>query len=231
MPVKEYNMRICKICKTQNDDKDYICKNCGSYLKLHLSGKLMMSAIICIILVPIKEIFVLLIFPALLLLILSIILQIKDCIKINNIRKQNNINIKDLQKQYLNEIKNVQKIHSTHNIYEFKKVKAFFIKNNMLKPRKSDGNIVKGDCVITFEDDTFIIIQGDETIQNNLSSIYYLDIWEYKNEIYYKFVMRSHNEYTLKSLYDEIEIISQQLAQRHIKIEDNRAEFAEDDEI
>lgn len=118
-----------------------------------------------------------------------------------------------------------------NNTVDLTNISTYFIKNNLLKPRKTDGNITKGDCIIKFENDkTFSIIQDEETINNNISSIYYLDIWEYKDETYYKFVMRSHNEYTLKEVNNEVEIILQQLAQNGVSIEDNRARFIDDEE-
>lgn len=118
-----------------------------------------------------------------------------------------------------------------NNTVDLTNITTYFVKNNLLKPRKKDGNIIKGSCIIKFENDkTFSIIQDEETINNNISSVYYLDIWEYKDETYYKFVMRSHNEYTLKEIDNEVEIISQQLAQNGINIEDNRARFIDDEE-
>ena len=98
---------------------------------------------------------------------------------------------------------------------------TYFIKNNMHKPRKKDGNIIKGDCTLEIDstNDTFTIIQGEETINNNISSIYYFDIWRFKDEYYYKFVMRSHNEYMFKDIYGEVEEIKNELDYLNIKIE------------
>ena len=59
----------------------------------------------------------------------------------------------------------------------------------------------------------------EETINNNISSIYYFDIWRFKDEYYYKFVMRSHNEYMFKDIYGEVEEIKNELDYLNIKIE------------
>ena len=101
---------------------------------------------------------------------------------------------------------------------------TYFIKNNMHKPRKKDGNIIKGDCTLEIDstNDTFTIIQGEETINNNISSIYYFDIWRFKDEYYYKFVMRSHNEYMFKDIDTEVDVIADQLDYLNIEIKDNR---------
>ena len=101
-------------------------------------------------------------------------------------------------------------------------IPAYFIKNNMHKPRKKDGNITRGECVIEIDNEIFTIIQGDETITNNIASIYYFDIWRYKGEIYYKFYMRSHNEYMFKDIDTEVDVIADQLDYLNIEIKDNR---------
>lgn len=90
------------------------------------------------------------------------------------------------------------------------------------KLRKKDGNIKRGDCVIIFEDDLFFIIQNEEKIENEIKSIYYFDIWEYKNEIYFKFRMRSLTEYIFKSIHFEADKIANYLKTKGVKIEDNR---------
>lgn len=88
--------------------------------------------------------------------------------------------------------------------------------------RKKDGQVKKGDCIITFEDNSFIISQNEEKIINNIDSIYYLDIWDYKDDTYFKIVMSSHTEYIFKSIYFEADKISDYLKTKGVKIEDNR---------
>ena len=97
-------MPVCKICKTEYQIKSNLCPYCGCYIKAPLQQKLFIAGIICMILavIFIETILILLLFPAIISLAIAIILIIKDTIKINNIRKRNNIIIKDL----LNNIKN-----------------------------------------------------------------------------------------------------------------------------
>lgn len=90
------------------------------------------------------------------------------------------------------------------------------------KYRKDDGKLVRGDCTFAFEDNSFIISQGDEKIVNDIDSIYYFDIWEHKDETYFKIVMRSHTEYIFKSIRFESDKIADYLKPKGIKIEDNR---------
>lgn len=90
------------------------------------------------------------------------------------------------------------------------------------KYRKNDGKVVRGDCTFAFEDNSFIISQGDEKIVNDINSIYYFDIWEHKDETYFKIVMRSHTEYIFKSIHFESDKIADYLKPKGIKIEDNR---------
>lgn len=88
--------------------------------------------------------------------------------------------------------------------------------------RKKDGNIVNGDCEFVFNDNLFIIKQNNEQIENEIESIYYVDIWEYKDDTFFKIVMRSHTEYIFKSIHFEADKISEFLGKKGIKIEDNR---------
>lgn len=88
--------------------------------------------------------------------------------------------------------------------------------------RKKDGNVVRGDCTFAFDDNLFIISQGDEKIVNEIDSIYYFDIWEHKDDTYFKIRMRSHTEYTFKSVYFEADKIGDYLKTKGIKVEDNR---------
>lgn len=90
------------------------------------------------------------------------------------------------------------------------------------KLRKKDGNIKRGDCAITFEENLFFIIQGEEKIENEIESIYYFDIWEHKDETYFKICMRSHIEYIFKSIRFEADKIADFLKTKGVKIEDNR---------
>lgn len=88
--------------------------------------------------------------------------------------------------------------------------------------RKKDGNVKKGDCVISFDDVSFVISQSEEKIENDIESIYYFDIWDYKDETYFKIRMRSKTEYIFKSIHFEADKIARYLRQKGIKIEDNR---------
>ena len=90
------------------------------------------------------------------------------------------------------------------------------------KYRKKDGKIERGECSIEFADNMFQIKQDDKTIENEIDSIYYFDIWEHKNETYFKIFMRSHTEYIFKSVHFEADKISTYLKTKGVKIEDNR---------
>ncbi len=90
------------------------------------------------------------------------------------------------------------------------------------KLRKKDGNIKRGDCAVVFEDDLFVISQNDEKIENEIESIYYFDIWEHKDETYFKICMRSRIEYIFKSIRFEADKIADYLKTKGVKIEDNR---------
>lgn len=90
------------------------------------------------------------------------------------------------------------------------------------KLRKKDGNVNRGDCAFAFNENLFVISQGDEKIENEIESIYYFDIWEYKDETYFKIRMRSATEYVFKSIRFEADKIAKYLKTKNIKIEDNR---------
>lgn len=90
------------------------------------------------------------------------------------------------------------------------------------KYRKKDGKIERGECQIFFDENSFVIKQNDEQITNEIDSIYYFDIWEYKDETYFKIKMRSATEYIFKSIRFEYEKISKFLSSKGVKIEDNR---------
>lgn len=88
--------------------------------------------------------------------------------------------------------------------------------------RKKDGEIEKGKCLLFLNDEHFWFEQNQETIYNNIKSIYYFDIWEYKEKIYCKFCMRSFPEYIFGVTNSEASEIANFLKNNEIKIEDNR---------
>lgn len=88
--------------------------------------------------------------------------------------------------------------------------------------RKKDGSVKKGDCAISFDSVSFVISQNEEKIENDIESIYYFDIWDYKDETYFKIRMHSKTEYIFKSIHFESDKIARYLRQKGIKIEDNR---------
>lgn len=100
--------------------------------------------------------------------------------------------------------------------------KPFFVSASKL--RKTDGHIKRGNCEIEFKKDIFCIKQNDQTIENSVESIYYFDIWDYKDDTYFKIRMRSMTEYIFKSVYFDADKISDYLKPYEIKIEDNRDE-------
>lgn len=103
---------------------------------------------------------------------------------------------------------------------EYLLTKPFF--TSASKTRKGDGNIKRGNCEIEFKAGIFCIKQDEEIIENSIDSIYYFDIWDYKNDTYFKFRMNSLTEYIFKSIYFDADKISDYLKQYGIKIEDNR---------
>jgi len=88
--------------------------------------------------------------------------------------------------------------------------------------RKKDGNVERGECQILFDDKTFLIQQDREIIKNNISSIYYFDIWEYEEHTYFKIRMRSLTEYKFGAIEFEADEIANYLRSMNITIEDNR---------
>lgn len=113
-------------------------------------------------------------------------------------------------------------------VYAVTRPEPLYIENlqpflcSVSKYRKKDGKIERGECSIEFADNMFQIKQDDKTIENEIDSIYYFDIWEHKNETYFKIFMRSHTEYIFKSVHFEADKISTYLKTKGVKIEDNR---------
>lgn len=99
-------------------------------------------------------------------------------------------------------------------------VTPFFISAS--KCRKKYGQIKRGDCIVEFDEDVFYIKQGDEIIKNNVDSIYCFDIWDYKDDTYFKIQMKSKTEYKFKSIYFDADKISEYIRKYDIEIEDNR---------
>lgn len=98
--------------------------------------------------------------------------------------------------------------------------KSYFLGLDEL--RKKDGNVQRGDCEIEFKETEFLIKQNDEIIANGISSIYCYEIWEYKEDTYFKFRMRSGTEYKFCSQYFEADKILNIMQKYNISIEDDR---------
>jgi len=199
--------KVCKICKTENDDSEYLCQYCSAYLdKFPRSLKHTLIA--------------LLFWPW---FIYATYIVIIDTLKMRAIREKNGIdnffefalmcaeknNSGKKQRQNAN---NQTEINESYCSY-------FISCSNY---RKKDGNIIKGDCEIEFKDDLFLFRQGNEIIENPISSIYYFGIWEYKDYTYFKFRMRSLTEYTFSSQHFEADEIADLLMNNDIKVEDDR---------
>lgn len=108
-----------------------------------------------------------------------------------------------------------------------KKLKSFYLGNAKL--RKKDGNIVRGDCEIIFENTTFKIKQGEEIVENAIDSIYQLDLWKYDGLTYFKIFMRSHTDYKFE---DTTGIANQMISIARfngIDIDDNRIKLETED--
>lgn len=101
-------------------------------------------------------------------------------------------------------------------------LKPHFVKASSF--RKKDGIINAGECLLEFNEDTFLIKQDDQIVENKISSIYLLDIWEYKDDTYFKIVMRSHTEYMFVSMHFEADSVLEILSKLDVIIEDNRKE-------
>lgn len=97
--------------------------------------------------------------------------------------------------------------------------KSFFLSVDTV--RKKDGNLKRGECEIEIFDDVFQIRQGSEILEYYIDSIYYFGIWEYKDNIYFKFRMRSLNEIKFCSQYFECGRIAAILKKKGIKIEED----------
>ncbi len=113
------------------------------------------------------------------------------------------------------------KVHSnTAGSDEINVFKSYFL--GLEELRKKDGNVNRGDCEIEFKDDKFYIKQDDQFITNDISSIYYFGIWEYKEDTYFKFRMRSGTEYKFCSQHFEADKIPNLMQKYNISIEDDR---------
>lgn len=103
-----------------------------------------------------------------------------------------------------------------------KEIRPHFVKASSF--RKKDGIIKAGECLLDFNEDNFLIKQDNQIIENKISSIYLLDIWEYKDDTYFKIVMRSHTEYMFISMNFEADSVLEILSKLDVIIEDNRKE-------
>lgn len=101
-----------------------------------------------------------------------------------------------------------------------KSFKSYFLSSD--KYRKKDDTLERGECEIKFTENEFIIKQGENKIENLIDSIYYFDIWIFKDITYFKFRMRDLNELKFRSEYFETDEIIKILEAKDIKIEDNR---------
>lgn len=108
------------------------------------------------------------------------------------------------------------KIGSDKETKEKTLFKSFFLSVDNI--RKKDGKLKRGECEIEFFDNTFQIRQGSEIIEYNIDSIYYFDIWEFKDNTYFKFRMRSLNEIKFCSQHFEWMYISKLLKKRGITV-------------
>lgn len=117
-------MPVCKICKTKNIDNTCICENCGSYLKLSVGAKWLIAGIICgaFAIIFSKTPLIILLLFAPLLIIISLVLIIKDTLKINQIRKQNNVDIKELTKKNYEELKQKHSTQLNQLAQEYKEI-------------------------------------------------------------------------------------------------------------
>lgn len=100
--------------------------------------------------------------------------------------------------------------------------KSFFL--SIDKVRENDGNLKRGECEIEIFDDKFQIRQGTEIIEQDIASIYCFGIWEYKDDTYFKFRMRSLNEIKFCSQHFESSKIANILREKGVTIEDNYQE-------
>lgn len=186
-------MKKCKICNTENNEQNEICSYCGCYLGFTKFHKWLIIGLF--------------LWPA---LFYAIYLAIKDKLKMDEIRKNNNVNIKELLFKHNTEEKGSEEL------------KPLFVKASSF--RKKDGIIKAGECLLEFNEDTFLIKQDDQIVENKISSIYLLDIWEYKDDTYFKIVMRSHTEYMFVSMHFEADSVLEILSKLDVIIEDNRKE-------
>lgn len=196
-------MKICKLCNTENDVKNEYCSYCGGVLKFPKAYLFLLVGLFC--------------WPV---LIIGLYLYFKDYKKIKEIQKENNINMSELIKKFSkkNKKENINKPINT----DFT-VKSYFLGTEYL--RKKDGKVERGDCEIIIKNDNFYIKQNDEVIENYLASVYALDIWKYKDNIYFKFEMNSKKvDYKFCSQNFEIDKIADYIIKNDIaiEIEDNR---------
>jgi hypothetical protein len=96
---------------------------------------------------------------------------------------------------FVSELTNKQE--NTENIV----LKPIFIKATNY--RKKDDVLQKAECSIEFNNQEIFIKQNDKKIVNNISSIYEVRIWEYKDNTYFAIKMKSHTEYMFLSQHFE----------------------------
>ncbi len=108
----------CKFCEYENDDKETICQYCGSYLKFPATYKHIIFGVILIILCKFLSViqeFIFLIFSVLI-GIYAVVASMRETAKIRKIRKEHNIDIKQLIEAYLARTEQEEIAQNTDNV-------------------------------------------------------------------------------------------------------------------
>ena len=70
---------------------------------------------------------------------------------------------------------------------------TFFLSGNV--NHNEITKIKRGKCKLIFTENTFVIEQNNEKIEDNCPDIYNMRIWEYKGGVYLAINMKTHSEY------------------------------------
>lgn len=191
------------------------CPNCKQLVKVSnslKSGCLMLFLFVMLIFTKSDTILLLLLLCLFVNAICFIVFAVQDYIRLNKC-------VKNGIPRVYPECLNISGENKNNNDSE-KSFKSFFLSSD--KYRKKDDTLERGECEIEFTENEFIIKQGENKIENLIDSIYFFDIWTFKDDTYFKFRMRDLNELKFRSDYFEADKISKLLETKDVKIEDNR---------
>lgn len=104
------------------------------------------------------------------------------------------------------------------SVEKFKfKFKMNFVKGDV--NHNEITNIKKGECLFKIENNKFYVLQGDNSITDNMPDVYNFRVWQYENALYFSIRMKTHSEYMFNPVNSDITVsLLQKIADR-FKIE------------